>query len=150
VTRLELISRVQNHTRDFNATAFRTNDIIAYINEGIERLQQLVPQLLGMVSLSVNGDVPILLPTPYHHLLALYAAARCFAQDTRSYQATTLMNEFEVKVDELLQKIQCGEVIIVDALGVAVVVTFTPEYIDLDAYYGEDETEDHFIDYVYV
>ncbi len=150
MTKLELIARVRSHTRDFNSSSFRVEDITNYINEGIERLQQLIKHLSGMTPLSSNSDVPILLPVAYHHLLAIYAAARCFAQDNRDYQASTLMNEFEVKVNELIQRIDAGEVAIVDELGVPVVVAYTAEYVDLDAYWGEEDAEDHFIDYVYI
>jgi hypothetical protein len=150
VTKLELINRVRSHTRDFNASSFRTDDIVGYINEAIDRLKQLIKQLDGMVHLASNNDEPILLPLAYHHLLAVYAAARCFAQDDRNYQASTLMNEFEVKADELLQKIINGEITIVNEEGTAVDEAYNIEYIDLETYWGKKNTNDHFIDYVYI
>lgn len=81
-----------------------------FLNEGIERFKQYIPEFSDMELLILDEDEPILLPEPYQHLIALYAAARCFDQDERHYQATTHMNEFEVKLDELKTRIEIGEI----------------------------------------
>jgi hypothetical protein len=136
MTRNDLVRRVRAHTRDFNSVSFRQDDIIAYINEAIERVRQLVPQCMGMVPLLANLQEPILLPVQYQHLLAVYAAARCYGQDDRAYQASTLMNEFEVKLDEMIRNINSGDLVIVDENGDEVEYDGKKEYIDLKAYYG--------------
>lgn len=135
--RSDLVYRVRRITRDFNASIFHNKDIIDFINEGIDRFKQIIPEFADMVYLVNDSDEPILLPSPYHHLLAVYSASRCFAQDERHYQATTMMNEFEVKLEELKQKIEVGELVIYDESGNAVEVTYEPDYV-VDNYYDVD------------
>lgn len=114
MNRLDLIARVRSLTRDLSNAIFREIDIISYINEGIERVQQVVPELSQMTPLNSNDDVPSMLPKHYHHLLAVYSASRCFGQDERHYQASTLMNEFEIKLEKLNSDIENGSIVIVD------------------------------------
>lgn len=130
MTRLEIVARVRALTRDFSNAIFRGPDIEAFINEAIERVGQVVPELEGMLPLNAASDSPILLPSRYHQLIAVYAAARCFGQDERHYQNTQFMNEFEVKLDELKGKIQNGEVIIKDATGAVVVADVAFDYVE--------------------
>jgi len=142
--RLNLILRVRSNTRDFSNSIFREVDIIDYLNEGIDRFKQIVPELNGLDYLTSSTSVPSLIPIQYHHLLATYASARCYAQDERHYQATTLMNEFEVKLQELLDKVQSGEVVIIDPdTDLPVVLTDNEiDYVDLSAYW-DDYTDDY-------
>jgi hypothetical protein len=142
--RLNLILRVRSNTRDFSNSIFREVDIIDYLNEGIDRFKQIVPELNGLDYLTSSTSVPSLIPIQYHHLLANYASARCYAQDERHYQATTLMNEFEVKLQELLDKVQSGEVVIIDPdTDLPVVLTDNEiDYVDLSAYW-DDYTDDY-------
>ena len=114
MNRLDLVLRVRSYTRDFSNVTFREQDITLYINEGIERIGQLIPELRGMVGLRKAEDVVTLLPSMYHHLLALYSAARCFEQDERHYQAGKLMNEFETKLQGLSSDVLGGEIVIID------------------------------------
>jgi hypothetical protein len=116
MNRLELIGRVRSLTRDLSNSIFREVDIVDYINEGIDRIKQLIPEFAQMESLISNTSVPTMLPAHYHHLIAVYSASRCFAQDERAYQASTLMNEFEQKVEELKQSIEDGRTKILDPI----------------------------------
>ena len=140
--RSEIISRVRNLTRDLSNSIFREVDIIDYINEGVDRCVQVIPELSGMVHLTDNNDVPILLPTHYHHLLSVYTASRCFGQDERHYQATTFMNEFEQKLDELKMAIESGSVVIKNPDGSVVTRDLNSEYVKdvyFAPYYGDDD-----------
>ena len=139
--RLELISRVRSNTRDFSNSIFRETDIIDYLNEGINRFKQVIPELLGVVPLLAQNQEVILIPSQYQVLLSTYASARCFAQDERHYQATTLMNEFEVKLQELLSEIECGNIVILDTLGVPIVIPLKYNYVDTEAYFGKIYTD---------
>lgn len=112
--RLKLMFRVRSLTRDLSNAIFREVDVIDYINEAIERVQQVIPEMEGMTPLLDNTQVPTHLPRIYHHLLAVYGAARLFSQDEQHYQASTLMNEFEIKLEELKSAIASGDIIIVD------------------------------------
>lgn len=136
--RLDIIARIRANTRDFSNSIFRIQDIIDYINEGINRFKQVIPELSGMVDLLSDSQEPVLLPQAYHHLIAIYASAKCFAQDERFYQATTLMNEFEVKLQELQGKIESGLIVILDPVtGLAVATDNPVDYVDLKAYYDD-------------
>ena len=114
MNRLYLVARVRSLTRDFSNSIFREADIIAFLNEAIERFKQAIPEMRNEVVLENNTSEPVLIPSFYHHVLSVYASARCFSQDERHYQATTLMNEFEVKLEELKSKIESGEITILD------------------------------------
>lgn len=139
MNRIKIVSRVRNLTRDFTNSIFRESDIIDFINEGIERFGQVIPQFVGVLPLTSSTQEPILIPERYQHLLAVYSAARCFFQDERAYQYTTLMNEFETKLNELKIDIENGEVVILDpSTGEPVVVVDNSvDYVDLDPYWGE-------------
>lgn len=136
--RLELIRRVRSLTRDFSNSIFREQDIIDFINEGIFRFKQVIPELKDLTSLLIQEQEPSLIPEEYQHLISVYSASRCFGQDERHYQATTLMNEFEVKLDELKQGIESGDIVIIDP------ETGEPigdgdnvhEYVNLKSYWG--------------
>ena len=116
MTLRELIQKVRRYVRDTTGTIFQEHDIIDFINEGINRLKR-IPELKGMKMLTVNQEKVIILPREYHYLISLYASSRCYAQDERHYQATTSMNEFEIKMEELIADISEGKVIIRDAQG---------------------------------
>lgn len=129
--RLDITQTVRNNTRDLTNSVFRLTDIVMFINEGVDRMKQIIPQLDGMLSLDVPEQVPNILPSKYHHLLALYATSRCFGQDERHYQATNFMNEFEVKVDEFRSKVENGEIILLDGTGFPITDAYTEDYVDL-------------------
>jgi len=141
--RLELVLRVRTLTRDFSNSIFREQDIIDFINEGINRFKQVLPILKSTPKLLVSDQQPKPIPEEYQHLLAVYSASRCFSQDERHYQATTLMNEFEVKLDELKQAIQNGDIVIVDDNGVPIEDTSSVmDYVDLSAYWRTSSSYD--------
>ena len=141
--RLDLVLRVRSYTRDFSNSIFREQDIIDYINESIERFQQIIPQLKGLTPLVVTTDSPDLIPSQHHHLLALFSASRCFAQDQSFYQATTLMNEFEVKLQEFQGKVESGQIVIVDPVtGLPVATDNVIDYVDMKPYWEEGVVTD--------
>lgn len=139
MNKLALIKRVRNHTRDLSATIFRQEDIYEYFDEAVDRIAQVVPELQNMPYVVNNEEEPSLLPRQYHHLLATYAVGRAFGQDERHYQATTYMNEFEQKLDELRQNVENGIVKILDSTGNPVVVDSGEDYV-VDNYF-ENESE---------
>ena len=106
-----LIDRVRQYTRDTTGSLFTQEDIIAFINEGIDRTKRY-KYFKDMVYLENLSDEPILLPSEYHHLLAIYGASRCFTQDEQNYLAQQFMNEYEYKTSEMEQLINDGELII--------------------------------------
>lgn len=134
---LELIRRVRTNTRDLTNSIFREQDIIDFINEGIERFQQIIPEFKCMTKLIDKNEEVKLIPQEYHHLLAVYSTSRCFAQDERHYQATTLMNEFEIKLDKLKEDIDNGIIEIVDEDGNPIESKNNEvDYVDLKPYWG--------------
>jgi hypothetical protein len=135
--RRDLVVRVRANTRDLTNSVFREADIVNYINEGIDRMKQLVRDLRGEIYLLDTNDVPVYIPEMYQHLLAVYATARCFAQDERNYQATTMMNEFEVKLGEFVTAVQTGDVIITTPEGEPLPNTYPVEYVNTDSYWGD-------------
>lgn len=135
--RSQIVQRVRALTRDFSNSIFREQDIIDFINEGIDRMRQVIPELKNLTYLLTSQQEPTLLPSRYHHLLAVYSTARCFGQDERHYQATTHMNEFEVKLDELKTAIMNGEIVITDPDGNVVIVDLPIDYVDLKPYWNK-------------
>lgn len=129
----EMIIRVRALTRDLTSTIFREEDIVSFINEGIDRCGQIIPQLSTMTYLAGTSDVPILLPNAYHSLLAIYATGRCFGQDERHYQGSTFMNEFEQKMDELKVNVENSRVVLTNPDGTVV-----------DASLGTDSVRDNY------
>lgn len=130
----DLIKRVRIITRDLSNSIFREEDIIDFLNEGIDRCKQVVPELKDMVYLQTKTDAPLFLPSTYHSLLSVYASSRCFAQDERNYQASTYMNEFETKMEEFKERIEYGLITIVDASGIKIDQTLPPIYVE-DTYF---------------
>lgn len=117
MNRLELVKRVRVHVNDSQSILFTHQEIVDFINEGIDRIKQLIDELSGAKHLLQDTDSPKYLPEQYHHLLSVYASARVSAKDQRAYEAATFMNEFETKLDRLKYKIEIGEVIILDEWG---------------------------------
>lgn len=135
--RLELIRRVRSLTRDFSNSIFREQDIIDFINEGIDRFKQIIPELKGVEKLLANNQEVILIPEEYQHLLSVYATSRCFNQDERHYQAVNYMNEFETKLYSLKDSIDNGDVIITDEEGNVVEAgSGSVDYVNLESYWG--------------
>jgi len=111
MTLKDMITRVRQYTRDITGSLFTQDDIIAFINEGVDRTKRY-KYFKGMEYLTSLSDEPILLPSEYHHLLAIYGASRCFTQDEQNYLAQQFMNEYEYKTSEMEQLINDGELVI--------------------------------------
>src|SRR6185312_11165225 len=136
MNRLDLVLRVRSYTRDFSNVTFREGDITSYLNEGIDRVKQIIPELRGMVKLRKSEDEVVLMPSMYHHLLAIYSTARCFEQDERHYQAGKLMNEFETKLMKLNDDILGGEIVIFDPVtGLEIHRPYVEDYV-VDNYFS--------------
>lgn len=116
----DLISRVRSYTRDTTGSLFTQDDISSFCNEGIERMKQIVLEFKEVPLLKNNSDEVLLIPANYHHLLSVYSASRCFSQDEQQYQASTYMNEFEIKLNELKELIENGKITIVRPDGTVV------------------------------
>lgn len=144
---VELIRRTRSLTRDFTNSIFREQDIIDFINEGLNRFKQVIPEVKNAERL-INRDSDVeYIPEEYQHLLSVYATSRCFGQDERHYQATTYMNEFEVKLDQLKQAIDNGDVIIKNPDGDSVDKIFKAEYVDLKPYWGIGTSKEEGVDF---
>lgn len=141
MNRVQIVQRVRGLTRDFSNSIFREQDIIDFSNEAIDRMKQIIPELRTLNHLLTSQQEPKLLPSQYHHLIAVYATARCFGQDERHYQATTHMNEFEVKLEELRTAIENGEVTIIDDKGNEIHADADVDYVDMKPYWNESARE---------
>lgn len=117
VNLVTLIKRVRQYTRDFSGMTFTDDDVTAFLNEGIDRIVEIMPEFAPMVYLENTDQEPLMLPKQYHHLLAVYSASRCFFQDERHYQHGNLMNEFEQKMAEVQAKCESGQLVIKDPDG---------------------------------
>jgi len=111
MTLKDLITRVRQYTRDTTGSLFTQEDIVAFINEGIDRTRRY-KHFKNMPYLDTLTDVPLYLPEQYHHLLAIYGASRCFTQDEQNYLAQQFMNEYEFKTQEVELLINDGELVI--------------------------------------
>ena len=87
-----------------------------YVNEGIDRLRQWKP-LSGMKYLKASNDEPIILPSQYHYLLALWISSRCFDYDERFYEATEKRNEFENAFAQFRADVETGTIALYHANG---------------------------------
>ena len=99
----------------------------------------VIPELRAMPLLYSGNETVKLLPLEYQHLIALYSSSRCFFQDDRFFQATTYMNEFEVKLDEMKSRLHSGDLVILGEDGNAVTFKYFDETVNLKPYWGVDE-----------
>lgn len=140
MNRLQLIIRVRSLTRDFTGAIFRESDIINYLDEGIDRFKQVIPEMESLIYMTTSASIPSPIPEAYQHLLSLYAVSRCFSQDSRHYQSTISMNEFEQKLEEMKQRIESGELIISDVDGNPIVNDNPIEFVETKSYWGNHHT----------
>lgn len=130
MNRTDLALRVRSMTRDFTGSVFRDSDVNMYLNEGIDRFKQVIPEMETMKHLNASDDIPAMIPNQYQHLLALYSTSRCFFQDDRHYQSGTYMNEFEAKLQEFQQKVESGDIEIIDPeTGEPILADSNDEYV---------------------
>lgn len=140
MTLSKLIAVVRRNVNDPDGSIFKQPDIEYYINEAIYRFQAYV-YFADEQSLDTQISEPVYIPSQYHHLLAVYSSARLFAQDERHYQASTFMNEFEVKFEELITKIESGEITILDSLGSEVTADYEDDFVT-NVYFSSSEITD--------
>lgn len=107
------------YARDNNSYMFKDVVIKMFINQAIDRIKQYAV-FKNMTKLIANADEVKYLPDSYHYILALFAASRCYDTDERFYEGTEKRNEFEFYLDNLIADIETGNIIILDANGVAV------------------------------
>lgn len=129
MNRLDLAQRSRSLVRDLSNSFFRDVDITNYLNEGIDRIAQIIPELENMPYLNHHTQEVTYLPKKWQHLLAIYCASRLCAQDERHYQAGTFMNEFETKLDKLASDVISGDIEILDEEGNPVDITRKPVYV---------------------
>lgn len=110
---LDLRNMTRTMARDSNGYMFLAYMVDDYINQGIDRLRQTV-LFRNMEHLEADEDVPDLLPSQYHYLLAIFAASRCLEFDERHYEAIDRRNEFENLLAELLSEVESGNLVIHD------------------------------------
>ncbi len=124
----QLVLRVRSNVNDLNENIFKKAMIDNYINEGVDRMRNSM-YFKDMIYLTNSADVPIILPSQFHHLLAVYATSKCHESDERHFQSGTRMNEFEDKFLQLISAIENGEVVLYDANGVEMVFDFEYETV---------------------
>lgn len=123
-----IVAKARRHLNDEEGSIFKAVDVEDFINEGIDRFRSSI-YFVNEAYLTTQEQEPVYIPQQYQHLLALFSASRLFAQDERHYQATTFMNEYEVKLEELLTKIESGEITITDSEGTAVTADYEEDYV---------------------
>lgn len=143
MNRLDLILRTRSLVRDLSNSFFRESDVIDYLNEGIERIGQVLPELADTPLLLNRTQDLTRIPKPYHHILSLYAAARLCSQDERHYQAGTFMNEFETKLATLVQDVMNGDVVICDENGNVIEPFQNIDHVRNDYFYVNGMVRDY-------
>jgi len=138
----QLVLRVRSNVNDLNANIFKKALIENYLNEAVDRLRNSM-YFVDMEYLVSDEQIPIILPTQYHHLLAIYATSKCHENDERHFQAGTRMNEFEDKFLQLVSAIENGEVTLRDADGVEMEFDFEYETVK-NVYYDYTQRSDLF------
>lgn len=138
-----LREKVRVHGRDFNNTIFRQSDIDLFINEGIDRIIQIMPQLSNIPYLVNDNDIVQIIPREYTHMLSVYSVGRLMAQDERHYEATNFMNEFEAKLEELREKVLTGEVMLIDPeTGQPIDISLSNDSVTNNYYYDSSLSYD--------
>lgn len=130
----ELINLTKVYTRDTDSRIFSDEDIKMFINQGIDRIKQYsIFETMGYLKL--NSDVPELLPSMYHYILALFSASRLFDNDERFYEGAEKRNEFEQTFADMIERIESGELIIKDIEGNIIENnTYVSDYVN-DVYF---------------
>lgn len=111
---VSLRERSRSLVRDLAGAYFAEGDLRNYVNEAIDRMKQVIPELRGMKHLFGADDVITHIGEEWHHLLAVYCASRLCTQDERFFQAGNFMNEFELKLQDLKNSYDAGETEFID------------------------------------
>lgn len=139
-----MLQRAGRLLRDESNTIYPKVFLIENINEAIDRTKQLVPEVKDMIWLEGNDDVPLYLPDIFHHLLYVYAISRCYEIDEQHYQASKYMNEYESKIQNLIEGIADGSITIKDGTGTAVTIDVKQDFV-VNSYfkdpYSMEDTE---------
>lgn len=140
MTLQEIFNRVRIYTRDFTGSIYRESDIDVFTQEAFDRFN-IIPELVGIQYPSAKTDLITLIPNQYQYLLALYASSRCLFQDEQDYRAGTLMNEFELKLEEFKSLVDGGTIVIKDADGNPII---TDNFMDsvTDVYFDKTISDD--------
>ena len=141
MTLQELINRTRVYTRDFTGSIFREADIDIFLREAFNRVK-IIPELKSLIYPATKLVEISVMPATHQYIFSLYASSRCFFQDEQDYRAGTLMNEFEVKLEELTSLIQSGQILVTGTDGLSVEVSsFNDSVVDeyFDKRYSDDE-----------
>lgn len=130
----DLILRTRRYVRDKSGKRFASDEIMDYINEGIDRIRSYA-LFQEMPYINDDGDDIYYLPEEYQYALALYASSRCFGVDNDFYQEQQKRNEFENIFADLVARIECGEIKIADITGSEVECVYPISYV-VDEYYN--------------
>lgn len=123
-----ITTNARRHLNDKEGSIFSKDDLEYFINEGLDRFRSVV-YFADEVTLTTLDQSPIYIPEQYHYILSLFASSRAFGQDEREYKATQFMNEFEIKLEELIQKIESGEITVTDSEGEEVTADYEEDYV---------------------
>lgn len=136
----ELTLKTQSYARSKTGGTFSSLIIMGFLNEAIDQLKSNIV-FKNMPYLTTGISEVTYLPTEYQYILALYAASRCFEMDERFFEGTQKRNEFEFKLEELISRINMGDLIIYNELNV--VVTDRTNVIDyiVDDYFNTTSTD---------
>jgi hypothetical protein len=137
----ELVSRTQAYARSKSSGTFSSTIIGEFLTEAIDQLRAY-STFKNMPYIVLGGAGLSYLPTEYHYILSLYAASRCFDMDERFFEGTQKRNEFESKLQELIARVNMGDILLYDENGILVTdKTNVIDYI-VDEYFGSISTAD--------
>lgn len=137
----ELINLTKVYARDTDSRIFSDANIKMFLNQGVDRIKQY-NVFHDMATLTNLDDIPNLLPSAYHYLLALFASSRLFDTDERFFEGTEKRNEFEYTFRELIDDIESGTLVITDELGVAIENTLNAIDFVKDTYFDTVGADD--------
>ena len=135
MTLQEVFNRVRIYTRDTTGSIFPETTIEVFAQESFDRFT-IIPEFATLLYPLTKTTQISMIPIHFQYLIALYSASRCLLQDEQDYKAGTLMNEFEMKMDELLNLIEIGQITIKDVNGVPVKITNSNDYV-VNEYFDE-------------
>lgn len=129
----ELINMTRLYARDKKSRLFDDEDIILFLNQGIDRMKQFY-LFEGIPYLKEPEDELEFVPPQYHYLLALFASSRLFDMDERFFEGTNKRNEFEQLFAELTSSIESGEIFL-DYASYEDLPNVADDYV-IDEYFG--------------
>lgn len=112
----ELITLTKLYVRDKNGYMFTDEECKLFINQGIDRLNQY-PLFKDIKHLDAPEAIPVILPTQYHYILALFSSSRLYDIDERFHEGTQKRNEFEQALLDLISQVEEGMIDLLDGEG---------------------------------